>query len=422
MAFSLENQIDIAIYSSPMANRLFLQCDDRGIAQWVLMGDEGLINSGDQFDPDVLDAAGDAAVLVLVPTEQVTLRQTTIATRQRGRLSNAIPFALEEELAQSVENLHFAFVQDPHEAVQHVAVVDQQHMQAWVDVLQELDCKPNAMFPDVFCLPHEPATWQVLCTPTRALVQTGAYQGFATTPELLIEFLQQALTEQADQAPNHIHIYTTPGKTLNLPQDAHSLAGVPVQLTQVQDEPLFWLASQLTTQPLLGLLQGTFQDQKKRASKKSLWQRAKIAALIWLAIVIVGNITQFTLLNKQLKAQTASIKTLYQQAFPQATTVISPGIRIQQRLKQLQQLRTGGAMLTLLKRSAEVLQQDKAIQVTQLDFRGKALSLAVTANSFQQLQQFTARLKQTGLRVQQKRASGTGKVVKADITLELGAR
>ena len=64
MAFSLENQIDIAIYSSPMANRLFLQCDDRGIAQWVLMGDEGLINSGDQFDPDVLDAAGDAAVLV----------------------------------------------------------------------------------------------------------------------------------------------------------------------------------------------------------------------------------------------------------------------------------------------------------------------------------------------------------------------
>ena len=87
---------------------------------------------------DAALAAG-GRVIALAPGADVLLTTATLPTRNRKRMYAAVPFALEEQLISDIDALHFALGNTSQLGPVPVAVVERQHMQQWLDMLQEVE-------------------------------------------------------------------------------------------------------------------------------------------------------------------------------------------------------------------------------------------------------------------------------------------
>src|SRR6187431_1334078 len=91
-----------------------LRAPDEPLA-WLSLDARGQVlagpRSGERPDPAELDGA--ERVVVLVPAADVLLARTELASRQREQIEQALPYALEDQLVESVDAMHVAWSQDP---------------------------------------------------------------------------------------------------------------------------------------------------------------------------------------------------------------------------------------------------------------------------------------------------------------------
>ena len=95
-----------------MAEYLVIRLDpDRDkAAHWIAVDDNGTRLSPPVMGPlsEASKDVGARSVIVLVPATTVLTTTVDIPIRGGSRLQAALPFALEEHLADDVEDLHFA--------------------------------------------------------------------------------------------------------------------------------------------------------------------------------------------------------------------------------------------------------------------------------------------------------------------------
>ena len=123
-------------------------------------------------------AAQGARVTVLVAGEHVLLAEAVLPGRNRQHLVRAAPYALEEQVVDDVENLHFAIGPRGADNRYVVAVVSRARMDRWVGVLRDAGIRADVMLPDMLALPVESDAWTVAEESPRLLVRTGAASGF----------------------------------------------------------------------------------------------------------------------------------------------------------------------------------------------------------------------------------------------------
>ncbi|OAN57251.1 type II secretion system protein GspL [Sphingomonas sp. TDK1] len=144
---------------------------------WTLAGDRLIIVS----------AEGPATILV--PTERVRLLNVDLPLPNRARRLAALPFAIEDQVAEPLDSLHFALGArtDPAGAPNRylVGVVRAEIMAAWTALADEQGLGGAPMVPDVLLLPRPVEGWAVSVRDGRALVLAADGTGFAM-PEALL--------------------------------------------------------------------------------------------------------------------------------------------------------------------------------------------------------------------------------------------
>ena len=87
-----------------------LRAAEEAPASWLIVDSNGARSGPVQSGPvaDALSASQARRVVLLVPGSEVTLAEPELPVRGGARLAQAVPFALEEQLASDVESLHFA--------------------------------------------------------------------------------------------------------------------------------------------------------------------------------------------------------------------------------------------------------------------------------------------------------------------------
>lgn len=123
---------------------------------------------------------------ILVPTEQVRLLAVDLPLANRARRLEALPFAIEDQIAEPVESVHLALGAEIAPKRYLVGVVRHEVMAAWVEAAGEAGLSQAAMVPDALALPR-PATgeWAVDLAAERAVVRAGDGTGFAIPPAML---------------------------------------------------------------------------------------------------------------------------------------------------------------------------------------------------------------------------------------------
>jgi general secretion pathway protein L len=401
-----------------MRNTLLIRMG-RGVddgCEWLPLDDAGQ-PVGRPRSGDLAAAAAEAdglRVVVLAPGIDCLLTQATVPGRNRQKLLRAVPYALEDQFIEDVENLHFSLGPAQPAGGHPVVVIATRQIDAILEACRNAGLDVYQIIPDVLAIPCADEAVCVVIEGEMALVRTGAYSGFVVDTENL-GLLLARLPRPEDAPPRPLSVQMPAGTVM---PDLGELASA-AEITRYQDSALMLLAQGAGT-PHIDLLQGPYSRTQEWGK---LWRPWRATAALLLAGILISNIVtgvDYFRLRGEDQALNERMRTVFLEAFPGTKRVVDPRVQMQQQLEQLQRRAGGGArFLSLLARSADILRTAQDIEISGASYRAGRLDVDLTAASLQVLDQLKQSLAASGLSVEiQSAAADAGERVKGRLRIQ----
>ena len=387
------------------------------LIEWQIL-DSNLIPVA-QADSGTFDDAAELAphrkVICLVPGEEILLLDVNIAARSRQQLIKAVPFTLEEDLADDIETLHFAPGAKQADDRYPVAVVSRMLMNALCADLSAANILPTAIIPEPLSVPLTQPGWSLLVEDTRVVLRYAAYKGLALEKDNLNELLNRVFSE-VDVKPELIRIYrcdTNPEEPL--------VFDLPAEQQEHYEAPLKVLSTGLDEKHSINLLQGDYKTDTGVGKLLRPWRFAAVLLSIWLGLQIVSASVEFWRMSYEHDALQARIENLFRDTFPDVKRIVNPRVQMEQRLNTLigaQQDTGDTGFLALLNAGGQAIKAFQGIQIDTFNYRQGKLVISLQANDFQSLEKVKQRLQKDGFIADIESADTSGKRVEARLRIE----
>lgn len=408
------NKVIIFLSTAGFAN----QRETTAEAAWVITDPLGaVIKTVTQGDLAQLQPAPEEEVLVIVPAHEILLTQTALPRLNPYRLQQALPYALEEQVLDELELLHFApgpyqgqlKATGQSENTPHlpVAIVKKNLMQQWLDLLQKNGIQPSHIIPVIFALPYHKNQWQLLITPSYATVRTGLYSGFSTELQN-IETLLALKLEETESQPEKLIIYHD--KNQDFYFNAITINTEKIGLNAA--EKLALAASALAKCPYLNLMQAPYATARKLKvpeKNKKAWQLAATAFVFWLGLLFCSNLGSWLILAYEHHHLQNLMQKTYQAHFAQAPA-LNPQEKLTAKLKKMLAQHDRFRFFQWLGYLAHAT---STVRIQSLNFQNNQLSIELIAPSFSSLDELVLSLKSDGVEVVQQNATLLGSQIKA---------
>lgn len=375
---------------------------------------QGAIHAG-----SLADAAGEAAglrVVILAPGKDCLLTQVDIPGRSRQKLLRAVPFALEEQLSDEVENLHFAVAAAMVEGAWPVAVVSKAYMETLQLAVTEAGLDVQQVVPEMLAIPYAGNETSVLVENDVALVRTGSVAGYAVDSDNLGMLLALQKVDEDEQLPA-LHLYV---RQDNLQPDTAEFMG-ETRVESYSGDPLTVFAEGVDAQAV-NLLQGDYSRAGDWARVLRPW---RATAALLLAVVLVSNVVMgvdYFRLSRERDQLTTQIEETFKKAVPGTRRIVNPRVQMQQQLDSLQRRAgAGGGFLSLLGQSGAVLKDMQGVEINGVSFRAGRLDIDLAVASLQLLDQLKQALIQPGKLAVEIQTATTGKDQRVQSRLRIEA-
>ena len=336
-----------------------------------------------------IEAAG-RRVVVLAPTADLFLTRAVVPTNSRPRARKAMPFAVEEQLAEDIESLHFALGTRDADGRWPVAVVARERMDAWLEQLHEAGILPDRFLPEPAALPLAPGGASLLLEADRILLRDQPWSAQSATRETLPGLLELLMAR--NEAGIELQVWHCGGE---LPV---WMEPVSARIEPCPDGPLGVLASGLAaSDSAVDLLQGAYSRKEQYGR---LWRPWRAAAALLVAGVLLAAV-QHGLDYRRLKAESdelsAQIGQVYRSAFPEGR-VVNPRAQMEQQLNMLRQQQGAGGndFLSLVAQMGGVLSGTPGVELMGVNFRDGRVDLELTASDVQTLDRLKQQLVERG--------------------------
>lgn len=358
-----------------MSQRLLIRLQSNGRHAWLVSGAGAAAVQG---LPSAETVARAQSIVVLVPGAEVLLLEAPALSKNRSQLAKAVPFALEDQLAQPVEELHFALADTVEAGTVGVAAVAHGKLKAWLAQLAEAGIQPDVLLPESLALP----AGALLIETGSAQLRLGPWRAATMEPDLLAEWLEFA----DDGSLPEIEVFDTrflPPLALPRVRAYHERQG----------DALAVLARGLPAQLPLNLLQGGYAPRHRSAPAARWWRYAAAAAAALLLLVF----TQLVLERQVLAGESArledAMRAVLVQSFPEMEKVAGdPPALMKSALARLGGGESSGGLLRALAQIAPILGSTTRLTTRGIEFRNGVLELAVTAPDVPTLDSLRERL------------------------------
>lgn len=352
-------------------------------------------------------------VVVLVPGCDVAIKSLTVPGKSQKAVKLAAPYMLEDELAQDVDELFFAYANQKSDIEDHncfLVAVERSQMQQWLQWLTDANIKAKFMLPDLLLMPLKENGASVIRLDDQLVTRTGSWQGFVVDLAFCSEIVKSLkISDDGDQA-----------------QAIYSYSPLPEQLTdlpiekQPEELPLALFASQLASTKF-NMLQGEFQINEKRSPVLIHWSRVAMVAGLALLLSFAMKGAQLMQVNQQQKAVEQEIISVYKKAFPQTKRVRVSTIKSQLKSK-LQQVGSTDSESGFLPMLAKV--QPAFVKVPELkpesikfDAKRQELRMQAVANDYQAFDKFKNEIEKMRLTVNQGAQRNQGDSVSGSLSI-----
>lgn len=394
---------------------IFLQNNAAIAPNWVVLGADNQVKETIcAGDPAALaELAIDKQVIAIVPAEEVLLTYVIMPKMNRSRLMEALPFALEEQLVEDVESLHFAVGETQADGKLPVAVVAKKRIQQWMQQLQSYGVQPDQLIPLTFALPITADTWTAVNSDV-ITVRTGEYTGFVCDHANANILLTAALAS-ADVKPATLSIISQTTianalqiKDINIDESLYALNALIAECAQ-----------QAVKTPHLNLLQGMFRSKKSAFPYKgNAWRLLTYSLAAWIGLLILYPFISYCLLASRASELENEIAAIYQKHFPNGGSLASAQDKMQSKLQSLTSQTGDGRLFVMIGYIGKAVAGTPTIKLKQLTFQDNRLTLEVSAASSDDFSKFNDFLTNEGLQVKQQHADLAGSRINATIVVE----
>ena len=344
-------------------------------------------------------------VVVGLPSDDVRTTLLEVSPEERKHLTKSLPFMMEEQVADDVDDLHF--VASALDDVRHVvAFTRRDRMSHWVAQLA-CDDSQICFAPEALCLPREGDECCAVIDGDNVVLRWSATEGARVDISLL-----PIVLESLAEPPSQLVMYGT------------DRAEVLSKLNDEQTAILDWrqggwgsilLLSQAT--PAINLREGDFAPALPLAKWWRIWKTAAIAALVAVTLQFVSDFSQFQSLKTQNLELRAAIQDAYRRANPRGAVV-----DVEKQLdRQISEYTGDDGVIAFTPRLVNVVMATMAHngRVTSVNYSGGELRLNLTVANFAAVEKIRQQLEQAGLTAMLETSSARGDEVRARLRVEV---
>ena len=373
-------------------------------ASWILADARGNAISAPQSGPleQAAQRAAGRHVCVVVPGTDVLLTEPELPAKAGAKLAQIVPYALEEQLAEDIDELHFAIGKRNTDApTTPVAVVALSLMDEWTNTLKAAGLAPEAMYVDSDLLPVNPGHAVALLEDDVVVVRPPVGSTISMPSDALAEALQLVKPGAAGDATEGtgrgLILYTGAAEWQQYSPQVEAVRdqfdGIKVQL--LTSGPLTLFAQQLPTAKPINLLQGRYTPQATHAVG---WQAWRVAAMLLAALVALHALGKgaelFTLKSAEKKVD-SSIEQAFRAAMPGETNATNARRRMETKLVAARGS-GGSGLLSALGAFAEARNSVPGTRIQAMSFHDGQLVLKMGAPDADALDRLSQLLRSGG--------------------------
>lgn len=417
-----------------------------GVVDWLLVNHENAELRSGHTPLQALRSSLDEhyeidAVVAIAPAELSLSVSVEIPTTQWRQIKQALPFAVEDMIADEVENVHVAVAANYRTTLPSMDVLVTAHTQLieWLDELHSHRLSPTAILVDALCLPWEGNSWTLMVDSQRVLVRFSENRGMAIQledfehifPRLLEKHL--ALNEgevSSSLSPrfNVIASQSVSGDRESIKQVSRFLKKHypqnPLKPSLYRQSPAQLLSLDWYEQKRSGinLLQGGYAVGSRVDSQRQKWGLVASVATLGVGLYLLITLGMGWYFHARTEILADQSEAVYRQLFPEARRVVNPRKQLQNFLRQ----NSPGSNSSFLRLLAETARQignspsPPEVTLNQIRFNSEqgGLRFEVNSRSLEQLDRFKNLLSGGGLQVEINSASeqGSGVVGRLEVT------
>ena len=339
------------------------------------------------------------------PGADLRLLPMTVSAQEKKHISQSLPFMLEEQVAQDIEELHFAscFLNGNHLGV---GICTVEKMQEWQ---QELADFPGITrwIPEPLLLPWQEGEWCLLLEGDRAIVRTGECEGCTIERDMVALLLDSAGEEGA------------PGAIVVYGQDqAADTALLPAQLR----ETVQWrrgnlisamLLSELSATPL-NLLQGNFAPRLPLDRWWRQWRAVAVVSGLAIALQLLATYADYRQLSSENLALRAAVQDSYRRAYPKGA-VVDAEKQLRRQLDALRGSAQTSGFVSLMERVGGVIASSPGTSIASINYsdKGDELRMNIVAANYEAVERVRENINSAGLQAVMESSSAQGNKVRA---------
>jgi len=329
-----------------MQDRLLVRYESAhaSLRAWRI-GDAGAVALGSATDASQWPR--DLTTWVVVPAASVGYALTRMGPLRREQLARAIPFALEDQIAEPVERLQFAVV-PRNDGAQEAWWVARAQLREWMENLADRDVTPSVLLPETALLAEggvaagrfdDGASSLLLHTSVRTSIP------YAVLADLEPDAADESLALRARE----------PGSL---------------------EAALCEAAQRAPNRPASNLLVETFAPRHATSSIRAVWRTAALLGLLAAVLATGWLFADRARLEQRREALFEQQQAIYREAVPGARQVPDP-------VGQLRALRgadrEGSQFLETATAVASLIGANPQLKLQQIDWRNEALEVTVIA-------------------------------------------
>jgi general secretion pathway protein L len=385
-------------------------------ATWLTVDPRGNPSGPPQSGPLSLAAprAVGRRICVLVPGTDVLLTEPEVPMKAGTKLQQVVPFALEEQLADDIDDLHFALGKRAADSARMpVAVVRRSLMDEWLTLLKSNGLEPESLYTESDLLPQNPGQAIALMEEDVVVVRPPSGSPVTLPVEALgeaLEIAQQGTPEQAATGGRGLILYTGAAEWHQHSAKIEALRerfdGIKIQLLSAG--PLALFGQQLPTATPINLLQGTYAPTTARTVG---WQSWRIAAILLVSLVglhVAGKAAELTALKHSEHTLDKSIGETFQMAMPGQGKPLDARRQMEQRLAAAQNAGGPGGLLPALQALVQARTVSPGTTLKALSFHQGTVDMKVSAKDATSLDHVSQSLKSNGWQAELTSGNTTG--------------
>ena len=289
--------------------------------------------------------------VVLVPATQVTLHTLEVQGRMTPAVKRSLPWRLEDELIDDVDNLHIALLSHQDDQAR-LAVTSRINMMRWQQWLNDAGVKTSCWLPGTLLLPVDEQTAYRLQLDSRVMVRYGQWQTMSGDIGWQVQLLDAIAADYSE------------------------LTMVNLGNIDQFDDLSGW------QEPLPNLLQGEWRVASPMHNHWLRWRPTAVLGALFVALFMGNSLYSTWQLEQQVNDNRQAARDVFTALFPNERVVVLRS-QMAQKIAALQPAEEDeSSLLVLLASIAPVLETFPQLQANALNYDGSELNIQARAADF----------------------------------------